>query len=214
MTQREELLVFEANMNEAQRRFFERAPVEIISDGPMPFDRLLAAEDDGIGDAAGKEEEIGEYEIRQRAIGVRAFLRFIKSEGVDMPSIMKQLFTVGRAVHDEYFMSLTMEESAMMYGNTKACHSWRCKILSGQLELAGAKGIQLPGQKSPESSKSYSAAQQGNQNRRKKKKPAATQMPLRFKDGGAKRPQRSFIRKLQLNKAGNAGFKTGANHEE
>lgn len=171
---KEELLVFEANMDAAMRRFVGRTKMEIISEDPMPFDEIMMREDDGES-----AETLGDYEMRQRVAGARAFLRFIKREGVDMPSILKQLFAAGRALHDDFFGKLTMSEAALMFSETKAAHSWRCKLLSGQIRLAGMKGVKLPGQKNPEASKAYSAAQKGNQNGRRNKP-----------------RQKSFLRKL------------------
>src|SRR4051812_7452075 len=104
--------IFEANMDAALRSHYRRTGAEAIDPGAMPFDRLmtfedaLAAEDDGIE----SEDGIGEYERRQRIIGVRAFLRFIKRRGVTMPQIMREIFACGRAVMDPFFSSLTMTE--------------------------------------------------------------------------------------------------------
>ena len=52
-----------------------------------------------------------------------------------------------------------------MFSETKACVSWRMKVLSGLISLRGMIGKRLPGQKSPHSSASYSKAQMGNGNR-------------------------------------------------
>lgn len=163
------LVIFEANMNDALRRYYRRAGAEMVDTRMpferklnVPFDQWLTAEEDGL------DGEVGDYEMRQRVMGARALLRHVKAAGLDMQSIMKQLFSAGRAVHDPFFSALTMTEAAQMFGETKAAHSWRCKVLSGKIELYGMKGSRLPGQKTKGASESYRKAQQGNTNRRKK----------------------------------------------
>lgn len=161
----EDLVVFEANMDAGLRSAHRRGLEAVDDAAPMPFDAMLRAEEDGI---EGGEAGVGDYEMRQRVVGVRAFLRFVKGRGVTLPRIMKQLFAAGRAMGDPFFARLTMTESGLIFSETKAGHSFRCKLLSGEIELAGMKGIKLPGQKSPESSAVYAAVQKGNSNRAKK----------------------------------------------
>lgn len=171
-------LVFEADMDAAVRRHFKLHHAEALDDSPLPGDRImdvdlrvgngafgrgLLAEDDGFGGAP------GEYEMRQRVLGVRGFLRFIKRRGATPEKIMRELFAAGRAVHDPYFSGLSMTETALMFSETKAAQSWRCKVLSGEIKLGGMNGTRLPGQKSPESSASYRASAMGNSNRASKK---------------------------------------------
>lgn len=172
-------------MDAAQRAHFRRTGAEAIDPGlmpfqqlkVMPFDEALAAEDDG------ESGEITDYEMRQRVIGARAMFRLIKARGVAMTQMMKQLFAIGRAIHDPFFSSLTMTEAGLMFSETKAAHSWRVGVLSGKIQLEGMKGYRLPGQKTPESKATYAATAKRTCNR-------------------AKRPQQgSFLRKL----------KTGAN---
>lgn len=177
---KERLIVFEANMNAGLRRHYRRTGAE-LADVRMPFaekmdvrfEDWLKAEDDGIGDDP--EDGIGDYEMRQRTMGVRALFRMLKAGGVEMDKIMQQLFSAGRAVHDEFFSSLTMTESAMMFSRTRAAHSWRCKVISGKIKLAGMKGVRLPGQKTPESSETYAQSAKGNRNRKKKQRSRARQ---------------------------------------
>ena len=92
-----DLSVFTANMEKATRRHFRRTQMEVVSDSAVPFDRLLWEEEDGV---SGDEDDKGitDYEMRPRVIGVRAFIRFLKLTGLDLPSIFKQLFVAGRAV--------------------------------------------------------------------------------------------------------------------
>lgn len=160
----------------------------------MPFDRLisfeeaLAQEDDGIENAEG-ENAIGDYEMRQRVIGVRAFLRWLKTRaGVSSTSayrpgpvsnIMMQLFAAGRALQDPFFSSMSFTENGLLFSQTKAGASHRSGLLSKEMEKAGMKGIQQPGQKKPESRAVYAATAKRTLNRRKK-------------------TQGSFLRKLQI----------------
>lgn len=185
-------LLFTANMSAAMRRHYRRTKADAIDTGAMPFERILdknlqtlesamLSEDDGI---SGGESGPGDYEMLQRLIGVRGFLRYIKREGTTLPRVLKNLFSAGRAVQDAFFSSLTMGEAGLMFSETKAAHSFRCKLISGELKLAGAKGIRLPGQKSPETTPTYSRAQQGNHNRL----------------GGTKAKQGSFLKKLKTDK--------------
>ena len=146
-------------------------------EGPISFPEYVAAEDDG------NDAEAGEYELMQRMIGIKAFFRFLKARGVHPASMLKQLAAAGRACHIEPFNGMTMSEIGMMFGETKAAHSWRCKILSREIELAGMHGTKLPGQKSKEASESYRKVRKGNKNRRK---PAAV--------------QKSFLQKLHVPK--------------
>jgi hypothetical protein len=152
--------------------------------------------------------ESGDYEMRQRVIGVRAFLRFLKARGLTMPQIMKQLFASGRAVQDPFFSSLTMTESGLMFSETKAAHSWRVGVLSGQIQLEGMKGYRLPGQKNPESKATYAATAKRTCNRAKKPKQGSflrklkTNPPSRKANGnrpGQAEGRQTFTRKLNKN---------------
>lgn len=183
--------IHEANMEAALRSQYHRTRDTAI-DLRMPFDRLisfeeaLAQEDDGIENT----EAIGDYEMRQRVIGVRAFLRWLKTRaGVSSTSayrpgpvsnIMMQLFAAGRALQDPFFSSMSFTENGLLFSQTKAGASHRSKLLSKEMEKAGAKGIQQPGQKTPESSGVYAETAKRTRNR-------------------AKRPQQgSFLRKFQI----------------
>lgn len=180
--------VFEANMSSAMRSHYLRGQEQLMDEkAPMPFDELLMREDDGID---GGEGDLGDYERLQRMMGARAFLRYIKKEGCTLPRIMKNMFAAGRAMHDPFFSSLTMTEAGLMFSETKAAHSFRCKLLSGEIKLAGAHGVRLPGQKTPDATPNYSGAQKGNKNRlggRKRRAPGPT--------------QKSFLKQLHVGKA-------------
>lgn len=135
----------------------------------------------------GGDEPPGEYELIQRRAAVRAFFRFLKLHGESPSAMLKQLAAAGRACCVEPFASMTMEESGHLFSETKAAHSWRCKVLSREIELSGALGVQLPGQKRAAASEVYSRIRKGNTNRK----------------GGKKRSrmrQGSFLKKLHVQK--------------
>ena len=145
----------DACANEALTRFFDRAGGWSQVDSRMPFQEILEAEDDG------EEERAGDYEFRQRMIGVKAFFRFLRTHGVHPAAMLKQLAAAGRACHEEPFAAMTMGEIGMLFGETKAAHSWRCKILSREIELSGQRGSKLPGQKKRKPRKSIARSARG-----------------------------------------------------
>jgi len=171
----------DANANEAMARYFDRVGGWGQVDLRMPFQEILLAEDDG------EDDPPGEYELIQRMAAVRAFFRFLKAHGESPAAMLKQLAAAGRACSVEPFSKMTMEEIGHLFSETKAAHSWRCKVLSREIELSGMRGIQLPGQKKAAASEVYSKVRQGNTNRR----------------GGKKRRrlrQGSFLKKLHVQK--------------
>lgn len=153
-----DFVLFEADMDAALRSHYLRTGAEQVF-MEMPFDRMLRVEDDGA-------EELADDVFRARAEGARALFEWVMQEGCHPQKLMKHLFALGRGLGIEPFCSFTMEESAMLCGEVKASHSHRCKLLSRLIERAGMKGVRLPGQKSPEASASFAAAQRGNRNRR------------------------------------------------
>jgi hypothetical protein len=189
----ENLVVFNANMSEAMRRHYRRTKEAMFDpSAPMPFEQMLAAEDDGI---SGGDGGIGDYEMQQRVVGVRAFLRWIKTRAGVKPdqlyapgpvsTILRQLFAAGRAMRDPFFSSISFTENGLMFSQTKAAASFRSQLISGFMEEIGFKGIRQPGQKSPLSSQNYAAVQKGNQNR---------------KGGKPKARQSSFLKQLHTSK--------------
>lgn len=163
----------------ALERFFDRTGWQPVV-SRMPFQEMLELEADGT------EEAVGEYEVHQRMVGARAFIRFLQSTGVHPSAMLKQLVAAGRALHVEPFSSMTMEESGLLMGETKASHSFRCKYLSKKIKMAGMNGCKLPGQKGEAASEAYRIVRKGNTNRRKKK--------VRVR-------QRSFLRQLKVQKS-------------
>jgi hypothetical protein len=168
----------DGSANDALTRFFNRTNWEpVYSD--LPFDEIIASEEDG-------EDGIpGEYELRQRIAGVRAFFRFMTARGVHPAAMLKQLAAAGRACHVAPFHQMTMGELGQLFSETKAAHSWRCKILSRTIELSGMRGGKLPGQKSKQATESYREIRKGNTNRKPKK-------------DRRRQVQSSFLRKLKV----------------
>lgn len=163
---------------EALSRFFDRtqwSPVDNVKPGDAvmdkPFAEWLNAADDGT------DEPCGEYELRQRKLGVMTFFGYLASKGCHPASMLRWLVCVGRALHAAPFAALTMHEAAMLMDETPAAHSYRCKVLSGEIRLHGMTGRilgdRLPGQKSAQASASYKACRKGNCNRKGGKKEEA-----------------------------------------
>lgn len=178
----------DANSHEAMTRFFTRSGGWEPAYLDMPFDEMLAKEADEQDGAP------GDYEFKQRMIGVKVFYDFLLSRGSTPMDLFRQLSAIGRGLHRPPFHAMTMHEIAMMEGQSPAAHSWRCKVISGEIELAGMKGSRLPGQKSKAASESYKRCRKGNNNRLGGKKVStANQAPKR----PAKR-QGSFLRKLHV----------------
>lgn len=171
----------DASANEALTRYFDRQGGWNPVDSRMPFHEMLEKEDDG------QDEAPGDYEFRQRMIGARAFFRFLKARGIHPAQMLKQLAAVGRAMHEEPFSDMTMGEVGMLFSETKAAHSWRCKLLSREIKMAGMKGEKLPGQKGAEASESYRVIRTGA--KKEKRKPRAC--------------QKSFLRVLKVAKGKN-----------
>jgi hypothetical protein len=153
-----DFILFEANMDAALRRHYLRTGADMVYT-EMPYDDLLRSEEDE------PDEEIGLDVWRERALGARTMMQRLLAEGPHPQKLLKHLFTLGRALNVEPFNQFTMEEAAMLCGEGKASHSHRLKLLSRLLGEAGMKGTRLPGQKSPLTTASFSAAQRGNRNR-------------------------------------------------
>jgi len=150
----------DAAANEALAAHFDRTGWSPV-DARMPFADLMEREQ-----GTDESEAPGEYEVMQRMQGVRIFFGFLAGKGAHPADMLRQLAAVGRALRLEPWCSLTMTEQAQMDGQTKAAHSWRCKVLSGEIELRGGKGSRLPGQKSAAAVETYRVIRKGNTNRR------------------------------------------------
>jgi hypothetical protein len=180
----------DANAHESLTRFHNRTGWEPV-DSRMPFAEMVEREDDG------SEQPAGEYEFRQRMIGIRALFRFVKKTGVHPAEMLKWLAAAGRACNEEPFSTMTMGEAGQLFSETKAAHSWRCKILSKEIELTGLRGSKLPGQKSKEASASYRKIRKGNKNR------------TGGTNGKHKPRQGSFLKKLHV-----SNIKNNTSNEE
>lgn len=153
-------------MDAALRRYYRRTEAEMAYTD-MPFSELMKEREPGEPEPMEEEDPVAVMRIRVQTI--RTLFRYLLAEGPHPCKLMKRMFAVGRGLDIEPFSALTMTEAAMMFSETKAAHSWRMKVLSGVIELAGMHGSRLPGQKSKTATPNYQAAQRGNQNRRKVK---------------------------------------------
>lgn len=193
MTAKKGYRELDAQANEALTRFYTGSGYEPV-DSRLPFHAMLEREEDGT------EEPVGEYEIRQRHIGVKAFFRFLTDRGVHPAAMLKQLAAVGRGIHAAPFHELTMHEVAMLFDETPAAHSYRCKLLSNQIKLSGQKGAKLPGQKSADATESYKVCRKGNNNRLGGKKAEGRGGDKGTRRGGEapRARQSSFLRTLHV----------------
>lgn len=231
--EQETLVVFEANMEAALRAHYRRTKDGAVDmrtpDAQiMSFEDALRVEDDGITNGE-DENTVGDYEMRQRVIGVRAFLRWLKTRsGIardahykpgPVSNILLQLFAAGRAMHDPFFSSISFTESGLLFSQTKAAASHRAKLISGIIKEAGAKGHQLPGQKTPESSPVYAARAKVTRNRAKKKQTSfLRKLNVQRPTSNAQRPtgkaprQTTFTRKLSGGWSGSSQPTGGSAH--
>ena len=141
---------------------------ELCLDGDEPWEEALALEEDDQGQTAADGADSEEL-MRQRLAAARVIFRYFLADGPHPASILKRVFAVGRGLGMEFFCQLTMTEAGMLCGETKAAHSWRMQLLSGQVRLRGQHGARFAGQNTSGSSLSYEASARGNQNRRKKR---------------------------------------------
>lgn len=139
------------------------------------FEEFLESGSDELDGAPSAED----LRVRRRA--VRAMLEFISRAVPGIASrsgarpalqrvarrVMRELWTIGRGLHQEPFRTMTMEEAGGMLAETKANHSHRGKQLSRMIESAGMMGSQLPGQKGKHASASYAAVAKRTCNRRR-----------------------------------------------
>lgn len=133
----------------------------------MPFDRLFELEREDDPDLEDVDREL---RIKLMMEGVKRFFLYIEAEGGHPLKLLKRLYAAGAGLRRDVFARLTMEERALMFGETKAAVSWRMKFLSGVIERSGQLGSRLAGQKTKAASESYAKAQQGNTNRRRKRR--------------------------------------------
>ncbi len=164
---------------------------EAESSQAMPFDRLLAAEAGELEEAGYSSTDAADREAAYvfKRGGARAVVFWLAEQGqnpqgkLELTRLLKAVFTLGRAMGLPQFTTLTMQEEALMFGESKAAVSWRLKQVSGMVQATGARGFKLPGQK--RETTAYREAQKGNRNRRgKKKRPSQPAAP-----GGAKAPK-------------------------
>lgn len=166
----------------------------------------LADEEKGIDHARditaglelGAPPKASESDVRERMIGAMALFAFLQKRGNTPMDFFRQFTAAGRALHREPWSLMTMHEVAMMEGQSAAAHSWRCMLVSGEIDLAGMKGSVLPGQKSKEARESYRKCRKGNKNRAKKPKRARQGSFLAKLKTTPPAKQQSFLRTLKV----------------
>lgn len=118
-----------------------------------PLDDLIAAEERA-------EMEGG------RGDTLAQMLRFFYADGMHPGCVLRRVFAVAKAIKPELVGDMSLEELALMFGETKAAQSWRIKkIFSDYQRQAGVKGFKASFQKSEAAVAAYSRAQRGNKNR-------------------------------------------------
>jgi hypothetical protein len=119
-----------------------------------PLDDLLA-----------KEE--GEDAQAQRREALSLVLLYFFADGPHPGCVLRRVYAVTKAVKPKLCLDMTLEELALMFGETKAAQQWRIdKIFNDYQRLRGVKGFKAAFQKSDEARAAYSRAQRGNHNRR------------------------------------------------
>ncbi len=122
-----------------------------------PLSALLESEEDSTIEAAMRGEILG------------GFIDFVLQDGPHPADCMKNFYAVVHALRPKAMKGRkwTCADFGMLFGESKAAHSWRVKqLFSVRMEAKGLKAVQAPFQKSAESIPKYAAAQKGNSNRR------------------------------------------------
>jgi hypothetical protein len=122
--------------------------------------------------AAEKDEAdfVGGLDLAQRMEGVKIFFRYLTAKGWHPAAMLRQVIAVGRALHVSPWSEMSMEEIGDLMSETKAAHSHRCKLLSGEIKRSGQSGARLPGQKTAAAGKTYKKIRKGNTSRKGGKK--------------------------------------------
>ena len=133
---------------------FESADVD------TPAHVLMRAEDG--------EEDFDVWQVRLEAF--HTLLGMFFARGPHPADVMVEVFKAAKQYRPELILNMTCEDLAVIFGDTRAAWSERCKRFSRTVAKAGAYGTSAGFQKSPASSRAYAAAQKGNTNRRGKKR--------------------------------------------
>lgn len=115
-------------------------------------------------------QSVSDYDIRQRMDGVRIFYHYLTAKGWHPAQMLRQIIAVGRALHVSPWSEMSMDEIGVLMSETKAAHSHRCKLLSGEIKRSGQAGIRMPGQKTEAAAKTYKKIRRGNTSRKGGKK--------------------------------------------
>jgi hypothetical protein len=180
-----------AAMEGGMARFLNRTTPEDGVDLFTPAAAMMAKESLAemmAKESDGDEGEAGEWELRQREAGVRAFVRFLMAGGAHPLRMLRRMITTAVAMRVEPFVSMTYQELGMLTGETKAAFSHQMKVLAGVVASAGGgRCMKLPGEKTASSTPHYREAQIGNTNRADgEKRKAVRKVRSAFKADAAK----------------------------
>ena len=114
-----------------------------------------------------RKEEADSHE--EWAIKVEAFrhlLGYIFAEGPHPGHACRRLYCLAKAFAPELILDLGVRDLGRIFGESHGCWSWRIKnVVHGFVKRTTGQDMQLPYQKSAESSAQYARAQMGNRNR-------------------------------------------------
>jgi hypothetical protein len=118
------------------------------------------------GEAMISREELVNVIRETRRETLALFLNWLTEDGLHPGSVLRRVYSVGKALHKEPWSLLSLREAGLMFGETKAAQSWRTKkIFNGYLKERGFKACKAPFQKSEEAVSKYREAAKGNHNR-------------------------------------------------
>ena len=181
----------DADMQRGMSHFVNRKTPEDGVDVWTPRDALMAKESLPEMMAAefdGTDDECGEYELRQRQAGGMALMRFLLGSGAHPLRVLRRVIALATAMRMEPFVSMTYDELGLLTGEGKAAFSYQMKKLAEVITAnGGERCMKLPGQKPPDSTEHYAAAQAGNGNRANgEKRKAVHKVRCRFKEAAAR----------------------------
>lgn len=135
----------------AARRGFSQEAVT----NHTPLDALIEADERC-------QEQEGLGSVLQR------MMLFFFADGAHPGVVLRRVYAVAKAIEPAMINHMSLEELALMFGETKAAQSWRLKrIFSDYQRHSGLKGFKARFQKSESARAAYSRAQRGNKNRKK-----------------------------------------------
>lgn len=103
-----------------------------------------------------REEGDDEEAMRIKIETFNRFIDYCMQNGPHPGAVMRNFYALVHALRPEAALNMTCKEHAMLFGQTKAAHSWRVKqIFTGYLKESGAKAFKAGFQKSEVAVESY-----------------------------------------------------------